>query len=121
MIERTEKELRQNLPANESYDPGADDDQWKWHAENINRELLRFRPGQQHAKIQRVEKMRFADPLLFLHDLSVHHRDLAGRSAKGNKAKLEPKAEGFAKRWVTCLVSTFRDCKLCRGLIHRFC
>jgi hypothetical protein len=27
----------------------------------------------------------------------VHHRDLAGRSAKGDKAKLEPKAEGFAK------------------------
>src|SRR6266446_698391 len=37
MIERTEKELRQNLPANESYDSSADDDQWKWHAEKINR------------------------------------------------------------------------------------
>src|SRR5947207_13762356 len=37
MIERTEKELRQNLPASESNDPSADDDQWKWHAEKINR------------------------------------------------------------------------------------
>ena len=88
---------------------------------DINSELLCFRSGQQHAKIQGVEKMRFADPLLFLDNLRVHHRDLAGRPAKGNKAKLEPKAEGFAKGWMTCLVSTFRDCKLWRGLIHRFC
>src|SRR5947208_3564 len=71
---------------------------------DINSELLCFRSGQQHAKIQGVEKMRFADPLLFLDNLRVHHRDLAGRPAKGNKAKLEPKAEGFAKGWMTCLV-----------------
>src|SRR5205823_5796635 len=63
----------------------------------IDSELLRFRAGQQHAKIQGVKKMRFADPFLFFHQLGVHHRDLPARSAEGDESKLEPKSQRFGE------------------------
>ena len=64
---------------------------------DVNGELLRFGAGQEHAEIQRMKKMRFADPLFLLHQLGVHHRDLAARSAERDKAEFQPEPERFAK------------------------
>src|ERR1700730_4780558 len=54
---------------------------------NINRELLRFGAGKQHAKIERMKETRLADPLLFLDQLRLHDRDLAGGSAKRDESE----------------------------------
>src|SRR5207237_8523224 len=64
---------------------------------DVDGELLRFRTGKQHAEIQCVQKPRIVDPALFLDQLGVHHGDLTARSAKGNKAKLQPKPQRFPK------------------------
>ena len=64
---------------------------------NIDRELLRFGSGQEHAEVERVEKTRLTDPAFLLDQLGLHDRDLPGRSAEANEPELEPEAEGFAE------------------------
>jgi uncharacterized protein (TIGR00645 family) len=49
-----------------------------------------------------VEKTPLADPFLFLDQLRVHDRDLAGRSAEADESQLQPKTQGFAKRGHRC-------------------
>jgi len=48
-----------------------------------------------------VQKPVFAEPPTTLNELPVHYGDLSGRPAKRNKTKLEPKTEGFGKRYAT--------------------
>jgi hypothetical protein len=60
---------------------------------DVRRELLRFRTGQEHAVIQRVQKPRLADPASLLHQLRVHDRNLPGRPAEADQAELEPEAK----------------------------
>jgi hypothetical protein len=44
-----------------------------------------------------VQKPGIVDPAFFLDQFGVHHGDLTAGSAKGNKAKLQPKPKRFAK------------------------
>src|SRR5439155_125039 len=85
---------------------------------DINRKLLRLRAGQQHAEVERVQKARLADPPFLFDQLRLHDRDLAGRAAKGDEAKLQPKAKCSSKRrcnlplWRrSCLLKIHRRCK----------
>ena len=52
---------------------------------DIGRELLRLRPRQQHAEIQRMQEARLVDPLLLVDQDAVHQRDLAGRPAEADR------------------------------------
>ena len=63
----------------------------------IDCQLLRFGPGQQHAEIQRVKKPSLADPFQLVNKQTVHHRDLAGRATKAEKADLQPDKYGYTK------------------------
>src|SRR6266478_3298722 len=85
---------------------------------DVDGELLRFRAGQQHAKVERVQKSRLADPSFPFDQLRLHNRDLAGRSAKADESELQPKAERSSKRWCnlprwrrSCLLKIHRRCK----------
>jgi hypothetical protein len=49
-------------------------------------ELLRLRPRQQVAEIERVEEIVFGDPCAFFDQLAMHQRDLARRPAKAEQA-----------------------------------
>jgi hypothetical protein len=62
---------------------------------DIGGELLRLGAGQEHAEVQGVEKMAFWHPFPGFHDLFVHHRDLAGRTAKAYEPQLEPETESL--------------------------
>ena len=55
---------------------------------DVDRELRRFRAGQEHAKIQSVEKARLADPFFSLDQLCLHDRDLSGWSAETDEPEL---------------------------------
>src|SRR4030095_6475537 len=60
-------------------------------------ELLGLGPRKQHAVIERVEKALLAAPPLFLDQLGLHNRDLAGRPAKTDESEFQPEAERFRK------------------------
>ncbi len=68
---------------------------------NVDRELLRLRAGQQHAKIQRMKKTRLTDPAAFLDQLALHDGDLAGRTAEADKSQLQPEPKRFRKTRMT--------------------
>ncbi len=57
---------------------------------DIDGKLLRLRPRQQHAVVERMQETLLADPAPLLDQLLVHQRDLAGRAAKAQQADLEP-------------------------------
>jgi hypothetical protein len=65
---------------------------------DIGRELLRLRAGQEHAVVERVQKPGLADPALLLDQDAVHHGDLPGRPAKGQKRDARPHPHGLAER-----------------------
>jgi hypothetical protein len=65
---------------------------------DIGSELLRLGTGQQHAVAQRVEEPGLADPVLFVDDDAVHHRDLSGWAAEGQRGDAQPDAQRFAER-----------------------
>ena len=67
----------------------------------IGRELLRLRPRQQHAEIQRMEEMALRNPLPPLYQLPVHDRDLPRRTTETDQPELEPIAERCAEGWHT--------------------
>ena len=48
----------------------------------IRDQLLGFRSGEQHAEVERVQKLVFGEPAFFLDQDAVHDRDLAGRPPK---------------------------------------
>ncbi len=62
---------------------------------DIGGQLLRLRPRQQHAVIERMEKASLGNPAAALHQLLVHDGNLAGRAAKADEAQLEPEPEGL--------------------------
>ncbi len=64
---------------------------------DVDGELLRFRTGEEHAEMERVQETRLADPAAFLYELGLHDRDLAGGSAEADEPELEPEAKGFAE------------------------
>ena len=64
---------------------------------DVGRELLRLRPRQQHAEIERVQEARLVDPFLLVDHDAMHHRDLAGRPAEIDAADLEPDLEELAE------------------------
>ena len=92
------------------------DDQPAAHAvqqpADIGRELLRLRPRQQHAEVERVQEARLVDPLLLVDHDAMHHGDLAGRAAEIDAADLEPDLEELAEGRVcapavACVVSSW--------------
>ena len=64
---------------------------------DIDRQLLRLRPRQQHAVVERVQEAVLADPALFLDQNSVHHGDLAGRPAEAQRGDAKPDPHGVGE------------------------
>ena len=64
---------------------------------DIDGELLRLRPRQKMAVVQRVQKARFGNPAPFLDDDAMHDRDLAGRPAEAEQGDAQPDLERFAE------------------------
>ena len=57
---------------------------------DVDRELLRLRPGEEHAEVQRVEEPLLTDPSPPLHELGVHEGDLARRPAEIDETEAQP-------------------------------
>ena len=57
---------------------------------DVGRELLRLRPGQQHAEVERMQEAPVAEPAPLLDEDAVHDRDLPGRAAEGQERDPEP-------------------------------
>ena len=49
---------------------------------DVSRKLLCLGAGEQHAIVQRVQETTLGDPVLFLDDDAMHHRDLSRRAAE---------------------------------------
>ena len=64
---------------------------------DIDRELLRLRPRQQHAVVERVQEPALVDPALLLDQGAVHQGDLSGRPAEAQQADPHPGPGGFAE------------------------
>ena len=62
---------------------------------DVDSELNRLRPGQQHAVVEAVQVAVFGDPAAFFHQLLMHHRDLSGGAAEADEAEFEPVFEGL--------------------------
>jgi hypothetical protein len=65
----------------------------------VGGQLLGFRPGQQHAIVQRMQKSVLAEPLFFFHQVFVHDGNLAGWPAEAVDGHFQPDSGGFAKSW----------------------
>jgi hypothetical protein len=52
---------------------------------DVNRKLLRFGPGEQHAVIERMQESLFTDPPAPVNQFAVHDRNLPCGSAKRYK------------------------------------
>lgn len=57
---------------------------------DVGSQLLRFRSGQQHAEIERVQETPLGNPAPPLHQFLVHQRNLSGRAAKTDETELQP-------------------------------
>ena len=92
-VEQADREHHQRARQHEQ-DPGREP---AAHAvqqpADVGGELLRLRPGQQHAEVERVQVALLLDPLLLVDQDAVHERDLARRPAEAEAADLEPDAE----------------------------
>ena len=60
---------------------------------DIGCELLRLRPGQQHAVVEGMQESSFTDPASAFHQLGVHDGDLPCRAAKTDEPQLQPEPE----------------------------
>src|SRR3954453_697068 len=65
---------------------------------DIDRQLMGFRPRQQHAVAQRMQEPVLADPFLLVDDDPVHDRDLPGRTAEAKHGHAQPDPKGFTER-----------------------
>jgi hypothetical protein len=65
---------------------------------DVDHQLLRLRPGQEHAVVERMQKAALADPALLLDQDAVHDRDLPGRPAEAQRGDPGPDAERLAER-----------------------
>jgi hypothetical protein len=59
---------------------------------DVGGQLLRFRPRQQHAIIQRIQETPFGYPAPLFHQLLMHNGDLPGRPAETDEAESQPDA-----------------------------
>jgi hypothetical protein len=64
---------------------------------DIGRKLHRFRSGEQHAVVERVQESSLAHPALFLDEDAVHQGNLAGGTTEAQQADLEPDADCLAE------------------------
>ena len=64
---------------------------------DVGGQLLRLRPRQQHAVVERVQVAVFRDPAPALDQLLMHHRDLPGRAAEADETQLEPILESLSQ------------------------
>ena len=64
---------------------------------DVGGELLRLRPRQHHAVVERVQEAALGDPAPPLDQLLVHDRDLPGRPAEADEAELQPEPERLAE------------------------
>ena len=71
----------------------------------IDRQLMRLRPRQQHAEVERVQEPLLADPTLLLDQDAVHHRDLPGRTAEAQRRDPRPDPHRLGKRHALALRS----------------
>ena len=86
---------------------------------DIGRKLLRLRPRQQHAVVQRMQEPALGDPVLFLDQDAVHHRDLPGRAAEAEHGDPQPDPEGFTETdAVTEVAACAGPGRLAHGGIH---
>src|SRR5207302_10634611 len=67
---------------------------------DVDRELQRFRAGQDMAEVQRADELLLVDPLLPFDDLQVHQADLTDRPAECEPAQLEEVPEDLPHRRV---------------------
>ena len=65
---------------------------------DVDRELLRLGPRQQHAEVERVQEAPLAEPALLLDQDAVHHRDLAGRAAEAQRGDPQPDPHRLGER-----------------------
>jgi hypothetical protein len=60
--------------------------------------LQGFRPGQQHAEIERAGELSLVQPAAPLDDFAMQDGDLARGAAEGNEAEADPEARGCRER-----------------------
>src|SRR5947209_5892401 len=65
---------------------------------DIDCKLLRFRPRQQHAVVQCVQKSLLTDPALLVYEDAVHDGDLSGRATERQGGDARPDADRVAER-----------------------
>ncbi len=119
--ERPENEYRRDHKERAGHDSARDAVE---QPADVNRELLRLGPRQEHAKIQRVQKARLANPAAFLDQFGLHDRDLSRRPAEADESELEPKAERLRECGVPCggaVIAAVRRSRrqACRLSAHR--
>jgi hypothetical protein len=64
---------------------------------DVDRELLCFRTGKNHAIIEGVQKAAFPYPPFFFNQISVHDRNLGHGTSKAVKGHFDPDPESFSK------------------------
>ena len=64
---------------------------------DVDGQLSGFRPRQQHAVVERMQKTLFRNPALALHQIGVHQRDLSGWSTEADEAEFQPVPERLRK------------------------
>src|SRR5437899_9818046 len=60
---------------------------------DVDGQLGRLRTRQEHGEIEGAQEEWLGDPALLVDELAVHDRDLPGRTAEVDEAKLEPETE----------------------------
>src|SRR3954453_4443552 len=83
----------------------------------IDRQLMGFRPRQQHAIAQRMQEPVLADPFLLVDDDPVHDRNLAGWAAEAERGHAQPDPKGFTERDAVAMFGR-RSIRSDRGVGH---
>ena len=65
---------------------------------DVGGELLRLRPRQHHAVVERVQKAPLGDPAHALDQVLMHDRDLPRRSAEADETQFQPIPESLSQR-----------------------
>jgi hypothetical protein len=64
---------------------------------DIGGQLLRLRPGQQGAEVERIEKRALVEPTPLIHDEAMEEGDLPCRPAEGEEGDLGPQPGRLAE------------------------
>ncbi len=65
---------------------------------DIGGQLLRLGAREQHAVVERMQESAFRNPVLFLDQDAMHHRDLAGGAAEAEQCDAQPHPKCFGER-----------------------